>query len=45
MYDALRARLPRWASDLVMAAWYAALIALVVYFVFEPQAEFRYTNL
>jgi hypothetical protein len=44
MYAILASRLPTWAADLLTALWYAALIALVIYCSFEPQAEFAYVN-
>jgi cbb3-type cytochrome oxidase subunit 3 len=45
MYQLLRTKLGDRAADAIMVVWIAVLLALVVYFVFEPQAEFRYTNL
>jgi len=45
MHAWLAARMPAWAADLLTAAWYAALVLLVLYYAFEPQAEFRYERL
>jgi hypothetical protein len=45
MHAWLAARLPAWAADLFTALWFAALVLLVLYFAFEPQAEFRYERL
>lgn len=45
MYSFLKRYLPPVAADAVMIAWYTLLIALVVYFSFEPKAEFNYLAL
>lgn len=41
----LRDRFSAPVADVLTAFWYAALIVLVLYFAFEPQAEFRYERL
>jgi len=44
MHDLLSHYLPGWMADLATAILYAALILAVIYFAFEPRAEFNYLN-
>lgn len=45
IYCRLRSVLPPWAGNAVCAAWYAILFLLIVFFAFEPTAEFNYLNI
>jgi hypothetical protein len=45
MYGFLKRNLPGPVADVLMALWYVLLILVVLYCVFEPQAEFRYLML
>lgn len=42
MYSFLRNRLPLPIATVLTVAWYVLMIALAVFGVFEPQAEFQY---
>lgn len=44
IYGLLLDVLPRPAANAVCALWYALLIILILYFSFEPRAEFNYLN-
>ena len=44
-YQKLSAHFGTTAARVVLTAYYALLIALVLTFVFEPQAAFRYAQL
>ena len=41
MYALFHRHLPKPAAAAVAVAWYAMLLVLVLYSVFEPQAEFQ----
>ena len=45
MHGLLRRYLPATVADVLMGLWYAALFFLVLYFAFEPQAQFNYLTL
>ena len=45
MYWLLRRYAPETLADVLMGLWYALLFFLVLYFAFEPQAEFNYLTL
>lgn len=42
MYQQFKARMPRPIALALATIWYGLLIAMAVYGVFEPQAEFQY---
>lgn len=44
IYGHLRRRVGGRAAGVLCAVWYAGLIMLVIYYSFEPQAEFNYLN-
>ena len=45
MYALLRAHLPPRVAEFVSALVYAAVLLLILYYIFEPQAEFNYLTL
>ena len=45
MYSLLRKLLPERAANVLIVAWYVALIVLIFMLWFAPQAEFRYIRL
>lgn len=45
MYRFLKSRLPLRIAQCITAIWYLALIAIALYFSFEPKAEFNYLNI
>lgn len=45
IYGHLRRWFGRRLANLLCAFWYAALVMAVLYYSFEPQAEFNYLNL
>ncbi len=45
MYGFLRQHLAKIPADILMGIWYALLILLVFYSIFEEQAEFLYLAL
>jgi len=42
MYGHLKQRLPQPIAFVLATAWYVVLLAMAIYGVFEPQAEFQY---
>jgi hypothetical protein len=45
MYDFLMAHLRPSIAELVTALVYAVMLLLILYYIFEPQAEFNYLTL
>ncbi len=45
IYGHLTRRFGARISSVLCALWYALLIGAVLYYAFEPQAEFNYLNL
>ena len=45
MYGILRRHMSVRAATMLMGAWYALLVVLVLWSIVEPQVEFRYVEL
>jgi hypothetical protein len=45
MYGILRRYMSVRAATMLMGAWYALLVVLVLWSIVEPQVEFRYVEL